>query len=240
MAHDQKGNGKQFYFYRRQLVVLALAFAMTALITLFFGVITGKTVARRSIPERAAPVVKIPIDSLPAVLDSAPDAQPDKNAAFENASTKLAAAEHPDQDPPSEPKPQGKTAKAEITKLTLPVNGPTETVPGAADAKSGEKAAFPPAAREERRSLPAKGESPDHVWTVQVKSSPEKTYVERWVDRLKSKGYDAFITAADIKGQTWYRLRVGHFGTRQEAETLRNALETKEGFRGTFLLQTTK
>jgi cell division protein FtsN len=52
---------------------------------------------------------------------------------------------------------------------------------------------------------------------------------------LKTKGYDAFIVAADVHGKTWYRVRVGPFDNRQEAESMRKLLDTREGFGDAFL-----
>ncbi|MGH7825215.1 MAG: SPOR domain-containing protein, partial [Candidatus Binatia bacterium] len=56
-----------------------------------------------------------------------------------------------------------------------------------------------------------------------------------WSDRLNSRGYSAFIVEANIKGQTWYRVRVGPFHNRQEAASWRKVLERKEGFKDSFL-----
>lgn len=233
MAHDWKVNGKQFYFDRRQLVILALAFSMTAPVILVFGVITGKTIAHRGIPTRAALVVKIPVDTFRVESDPEGEARPAENTGFENALAKGAADQESSLSAPELP---GKTASAETTNLTLPVIDPAKTV----GVKSVGEAASAAAVPEETSSQSEEGQPPDQIWTVQVKSSPDKAYVERWVDRLKSKGYDAFMTEADIKGQIWYRLRVGHFAGREEAESFQNTFESQEGLAGSFLLQQTK
>jgi cell division septation protein DedD len=97
-----------------------------------------------------------------------------------------------------------------------------------------------PGARREQgqRTDTAKKDSAEQVWTVQIKSSPDKKYADNWVNRLKTKGYDAFVAEGDVKGQTWYRVRVGHFAARHEAEELLAALETQEGLSGGFLTMT--
>ena len=46
--------------------------------------------------------------------------------------------------------------------------------------------------------------------------------------KLKKKGYDAYVVSANIQGRTWYRVRVGNFATRQEARALQEVLKTKE------------
>ena len=207
---------KRFYFCRDQLVVIALAFVMSAAIILVLGMITGKTIARRGTVERTVSVVKIPFKPPPATADSAPEAQPGKSSVSEKESTKAAAAQPGDKE----------SAKADTTKPTPPVKEPAKMTPQVAAEKSGEKA--------------AKKESPDQIWTVQVKSSTDKAFADRWVERLQTKGHDAFTVEADVKGQIWYRVRVGHLDTRQEAEILQRALESQEGLSGTFLLKTIK
>ena len=73
------------------------------------------------------------------------------------------------------------------------------------------------------------------TWTVQVKAAPDKSSADVWAAMLKTKGYHTFIVAADIKGKTWYRVRVGPFDSRQEAETMRKILDSQEGFSDAFL-----
>jgi cell division septation protein DedD len=68
-----------------------------------------------------------------------------------------------------------------------------------------------------------------------VKSSVKKEHANHWVDRLNSKGYKAFLVEADVEGRTWYRVRVGPFNDREEAETLRQTLQVKEGISDAFL-----
>jgi cell division protein FtsN len=48
---------------------------------------------------------------------------------------------------------------------------------------------------------------------------------------LSGKGYQAQITAKDLpaKGGKWYRVRIGHFKNREEAEKMAQRLE-HDGF----------
>lgn len=66
-------------------------------------------------------------------------------------------------------------------------------------------------------------------------ATTDKPDAQSWVSRLKAKGYDAFAVEAEIKGQIWYRVRVGAFASRQDAEVLRAALSAQEGFRDAFV-----
>lgn len=63
-------------------------------------------------------------------------------------------------------------------------------------------------------------------YTVQVESSPVKTYIEQQVEVFKQRGYDAYLSAITRPDdqKTYYRLRVGRFATPQEAEALSQEL----------------
>jgi cell division septation protein DedD len=229
MARDQKNKAERFYFHRAQLVVLALAFAATAVIVFFLGIINGKALISRRINEPPTPVAKIPAPPR-TQPDSPPAAQPEERRASRDTATKDKVA--------TDVKAQEKSAKAGITK-TQPVKETGKTAPKAPE-KSGEKAGPPRSPQAERKSETARTALPDRIWTVQVKSSPDKIFAERWVAQLKGKGYDAFVVEAEVNGKTWHRIHVGRLATRQEAESLRSTLESKEKLSGTFPLQTTK
>ncbi len=222
---------KRFYFYRDQLVVIVLAFAMAAALILVLGMIAGKTIARRRTVERPAAAVKIP------VAPPSPGLNPEPEGSVTEAESSKGAGAEPAGREPKKIHPQEQSTRADLTKPPpLP-----QAAPRTGESKPGEKAgAATKVAPEESPVPPAKRESPDQAWTVQVKSSTDKAFADRWVDRLKSKGYDAFSSEADINGQTWYRVRVGHLDTRGEAETLQGALEAQEALSGTLLLKAPK
>jgi cell division septation protein DedD len=230
---------KRFYFHRAQLMVLGFAFALAALIIFFLGGLTGKTIARRRIAERAALMVKIPFNASSTELTLPPEAHVGDGAAFEKLSTKDAAEKSPDDVPADKPQPQQPTAPTVVA--GPPAKEPTGAPPDAAAAKTPEKSAPTPLIRAESKiSQPAKTESAYPMWTVQVRSSSDKNFAESWVDRLRGKGYDAFIVEGDVKGQIWYRVRVGLLTAREEAEALQNMLASKEALSETIVLQAVK
>ena len=57
-------------------------------------------------------------------------------------------------------------------------------------------------------------------YNFQVSSWRNKLKAEQEVQRLRGKGYDAFATEVFLpqKGGTWFRVRIGSFKTREEAE----------------------
>jgi cell division septation protein DedD len=81
----------------------------------------------------------------------------------------------------------------------------------------------------------AHGQNRETPWTVQLAANREKTLSEKQVAELKAKGYEAYLVEREREGQIWYRVRVGRFNTRAEADALRGVLESREGYRSPFL-----
>ncbi|MEW6145207.1 MAG: SPOR domain-containing protein [Thermodesulfobacteriota bacterium] len=77
---------------------------------------------------------------------------------------------------------------------------------------------------------PAEAE-PRGKFTVQVASYREKQDAYVLADRLTRKGYQAFVSEANLPGKgKWYRVRVGRFGTRKEASSFGESLKRNESF----------
>jgi septal ring-binding cell division protein DamX len=72
-------------------------------------------------------------------------------------------------------------------------------------------------------------------WSVQISAAPAKDIADTLVQRLKANGYDGYVVQAEVKGQTYYRVRVGHFDTREEAESVRQSLTRREGYRDAYV-----
>jgi len=235
MAEELRDD-KRYYFYRKQLVALGIGFTITSVVVFVLGIITGRHIERRQLTEYAASAARIPVAPPPAKLEFELNAQTGEAPPAAAGLTQESALPPSDKEPAREPKAHPQIAKAEKATATAPVKEAAKRAPRLPAAKSAEQTPPAPAAQEQRRiSQPVKEKSPELVWTVQVKSSPDKKFADLWADRLKTKGYDAFVVAADIKGQTWYRVRVGHLAARQEAEALRSTLESQEGLSGAFL-----
>ena len=72
------------------------------------------------------------------------------------------------------------------------------------------------------------------TWSVQVNSFPDEKSAQDLIDRLKNKGYNAFVTEGTVTGKTWYRVRVGRFTSREEAEKTEAALKNNEHYPKAF------
>ena len=71
----------------------------------------------------------------------------------------------------------------------------------------------------------------DLPYTVQVASSQSEEKAFALVNRLKVKGYPAYVEEAEIEGKKWYRVRVGSFRNRDDAQRLVDKLKEKEGLK---------
>lgn len=86
----------------------------------------------------------------------------------------------------------------------------------------------------------AKRKRPANTWSVQAMATTEKQLAGDWLQKLKAKGFQAFVINADINGKTWHRVRIGGFATRQDAEDLRATLKAKRAFANLLSPVTTK
>jgi cell division septation protein DedD len=78
------------------------------------------------------------------------------------------------------------------------------------------------------RAIP-EGKRPRGRYTVNVASFRERVRAERLTKELEKKGYKAFVEEAPIsKKGTWYRVAVGRFSSRGEAQTFARTLKEKE------------
>jgi DedD protein len=83
---------------------------------------------------------------------------------------------------------------------------------------------------------------PTGRYTVNVGSFKNRMAAERLTNEMKKKGYKTFVTEVTIpqKG-TWYRVSMGRFPTREEAQAFARDIKEKEKL-NTFVteLQITK
>ncbi len=91
-----------------------------------------------------------------------------------------------------------------------------------------------PAAKSDEVPSTAMDES-GRRYTIQVASSQKMSDADKMVARLKAKGYPAYLESAQIPGKgTWYRVRIGGFRNRTEADRFLAILK-KENVKGIVL-----
>ena len=106
----------------------------------------------------------------------------------------------------------------------------------ATEARSAIEPSFEPAT-ESGSAGGAQTAAAEKKWSVQLAAVPDKDVADRMARKLTENGYDGYVVRADVKGQIFYRVRVGHFDGRQEAESLRQALAREPEHQHAFLAQ---
>jgi len=217
MAENRREKDKRYYFSRGQMVLLGGAFALASVIIFFLGVFTGKGIEERRIVKMEEPPVKIPIKPAASGGPGGQGGAAKEEMTFYNTLTKPTEAEPSAEQKPKESKPAEKTAKPESK----------ESKPQTKEAPPAPKPAPPVETAESKES--------GRGWTVQVNAFPDEKSAKTWVDRLKNKGYKAYVAEANAKGKIWYRVRVGQYNTREEAKKVEEALKTKENYTKAFI-----
>jgi len=212
MAENRRGKENRFYFSRGQLVLLGGAFTLASLVIFFIGMFVGRGIEERKIAKQEEPLVKIPLRPESKATDGA--AAPKKDEiTFSNAPPKAPAAPLAAEKSQLE-KPPEKIAKAEAA--APKPEKKSETVKAEAAAKKTEASAGVETA------------DAGKVWRAQVNAFPDERSAKLLVDRLKNKGYNAYVSETQNRGKTWYRVSVGRYNSREEAEKIVEALRTKE------------
>src|SRR3990170_5940097 len=231
MAENRREKDKRYYFSRGQMVVLGGAFALASVIIFFLGVFTGKGIEERRIVKMEEPPVKIPIKPAAPGGPAGQGGTTKEEMTFYNTLTKPTGAEPSAEQKPKATKPAEKTAKPESK----------ESKPQAKESKSQAKESkpqtkeAPPAPKPAPPVDTAGSKESGKGWTVQVNAFPDERSAKTWVDRLKNKGYNAYVAEVNVKGKIWYRVRVGQYGTREEAKKVEEALKTKENYSKAFI-----
>jgi cell division septation protein DedD len=68
-----------------------------------------------------------------------------------------------------------------------------------------------------------------------VNAYPDERSAKQIVERLKNKGYNAYVSEVQNQGKTWYRVSVGRYTSRDEADKVLEALRSKENFPKAFV-----
>jgi cell division protein FtsN len=226
MAENRRGKENRFYFSRGQMVLLGAAFSVTALIIFVLGIFVGKGIESRKLVKKEEPLVKIPIK--PGVQESSATPPPVKDEiTYNNSLPRTAAAssvEKAKATKQAEPSPKGETKE----------NAASDAPAAKASDKKAEKSA---PAEQAKKPEPADSvNQKDHgkVWRAQVNAFPDERSAKQIVDRLKNKGYNAYATEVQNRGKTWYRVSVGKYNSREEADKMVETLRSKENYPKAF------
>jgi cell division septation protein DedD len=234
MAENRRGKENRFYFSRGQLVVLGSAFTLTSVVIFFLGMFVGKGIEERKLTQKVEPLVKIPVKPSPKETGGAPVAKGKDEISFNDALSKSPGALAAPEVKTKETAPAEKVSKAETKEIKLPAKAEP---PAAKPVEKKVEKSSPPAEAPKKAETTETAAEKDQskIWRAQVNAYPDERSAKLIVDRLKDKGYNAYVTEVQNKGKTWFRVSVGTYGSRDDADKAVELLRTKENFPKAFV-----
>jgi cell division protein FtsN len=194
------------------MVLLGAAFTLASVGIFILGMFVGQGIEERKIAKKEEPLIKIPVKPDAAGTGGAVGQKRDEITFNESVSPdstapRLREVEKADKPPEKLAKTEARAPKAE---------------------KKAEKIAPTIAKAKMEAVSSAEVTDPAKIWRAQVNAYPDERSAKLLVDRLKIKGYNAYVSEVQNRGRTWYRVSVGRFNSREEAEKTVEALKTKE------------
>ena len=233
MAENRRGKDNRFYFSRGQMVLLGGAFTLSAAMIFLLGIFVGKNIEESKAVKGEQPLVKIPINpASPGAAGAATMPAPDEitfngsvskfegsSAAVEAKASEQRLSQKVLRSEPKEAKSQAKTEAADERAPAKPAEKATRTdnLAKKADSKSA------PDVKDQGK-----------VWRAQVDAFVDDKSAKQLVERLKNKGYNAYVTEQQNRGKLWYRVNVGKYSSRDEADKVIETLKNKENFTRAF------
>jgi len=215
-AHNTDDGFHEIQLNGKQLVFLFMAATVVSVVIFLCGVLVGRgvrvdraaqeTAAAATATDATVPQVAATVPPPAAGSDPTAAATPPPDGEDLTYFNRL----EKEKTPLEQLKPKGTTAPA--AEKTLPV---AESRPASAPRPKDAVPASQPASSS---------------WTVQIAALNERNAADAIAKRLATKGYAAYVSAP-TDGTTVYRVRVGRFGSRHEAESLKTRLEKEEQFK---------
>jgi cell division septation protein DedD len=233
MAENRREKHRRYFFTLGQMVLLGTGFALTCLIVFFLGIVIGKGIEARKVVRPEEPLVKIPIKPSAQGSAGTSGAAGKEELTFYETLTKSPGFESSGEN--KNENESGKPSKRDVTR-----DNKSESSRAAAPAprkgteKRPEPTAVLAAAAATQGEETAEPKENGKVWTVQVNAYPDERSANQLVDRLKNKGYNAAMSETRNKGKLWYRVRVGRYGSREEADKAVEELKNKEKLEKAF------
>lgn len=231
LSHDTAEDGfHEIQLSGKELVFLFLLVTGASVLIFLCGVLVGRgarTVRGEDAPQETAAAAPAPVAPAPQVTPGAGPVTTEAPSPAEEG----AALSYPKRlQGIDEPKDELKRAQAAAeSKPAAPppaqpeAKRPAPTPPPAEKAPADTKAAA-------GADVPASGRP--GAWVVQVVALQDRSVATSLVKRLNGKGYPAFlVTTAAGSVPRMYKVQVGRFNDKKEAEQIRQRLEKEEQFK---------
>ena len=221
------------YFSRSQLATLAALFILTASTAGYLGIVTGQKIAARRIAALAPDAARWPVLAH-KTAEAAPPAAGGDTVSAPSAATNSDAKRI---DTTRSARARTKPLPIQVARAPTPDGDAATAMAKPAVARTPARVPQPDASEVKPPVTPAATqELSTRSWSVQIASTLDEKAARQLQEKLKTQGYDAFIVIADVNAARWYRLRVGRFGAKQEAEATRQALQSKANIRSAFVI----
>jgi len=222
--HEIQLNGKQ-------LVFLFMAATVVSVVIFLCGVLVGRGVrAERGDLAQSAEnsAVSMEVAPVPAASTTQTAANSSVNSAPGQPPTPVDELTYFDRLEKSTPTPEKLKPAAE-----------KESAKAAPEKAAPEKLAPPPSRPAPAPVQPAAAAplkttdaaSSSNGWAVQVAALNVRSEADAMAKRLSSKGYSAYVVAPTSSTPAMFRVRIGTFKTRREAEAMAATLQTAEQFK---------
>ena len=227
MPENRRGKENRFYFNRGQMVLLGAAFVFASVIIFVLGIFVGTNIEGRKLIKREEPLVKLPVKPEAQEPAASTLSAPKNEITFNDGLPRTAAAAALER-PIRAEKPAEKSVQTAAKE-----NLKSEA------ARSREKSNERSAAAEDSPKRPEAKTTGDaaeagKTWRAQVNAFPDDRSAKQIVDRLRNKGYNAYVTEVQNRGRTWFRVSVGKYQTREEAEKVAELLRNSENYPKAF------
>jgi len=221
----------------KQLVFLFMATTIVAVVIFLCGVQVGRgvkaapvdsndAIGSASVPSvaRSTPPATTATEPPPAAEPPSPATDGDEALSYPQ---RLQAEGSPSEKVKPHPDPPAPAPAAAVT-TTSPVPAPVTT----SVAATKEAASKPSVAVKEPGAKPAlNGAGQPGVWVVQVQALKDHGAATALAQRLIGKGYPAFVLSPVSGAPSIYRVQVGRYNDRREAEQVARRLEKEEQFK---------
>lgn len=207
----------------RQIIFLFLGFLILFILVFALGVIVGKGLGDSEIKIAK----KLPKNEVTSALDIKED---------ENEISTGDISQQELQDILNETKtddPQKTEEPATEESMKFDPTADEKKIAMNAESEVSLKIEIPEILKEEKKSLLSKNTPlppvvADGQYTIQIGSFKNESDAKKLQNKLKSKGYPAFLKQVTIGEDTWFRLRIGTFETKDQAKIYGDILLKRE------------
>ena len=85
--------------------------------------------------------------------------------------------------------------------------------------------------------LPESDPSLPMGWVVQVRSTTDRQAADALQAALSTAGFPAFVVSADVRGETYYRVRIGRYRSRVDAASVEARLAERADIESTWVTE---